>query len=109
MSEIAASAGVPVLEVEHLTGWGAAADQTADQWRMERTVVELAHVFGVRHLTAGLHEHLPIERITGAFTQLCDRVGPELTVAMELMPYGGVPDLGPPAGSCGTPDARAAR
>ena len=93
MSEIAAGAGVPVREVEYLTGWGTADDRTADQRRKERTVVEMAHAFGVRHLNAGLLEHLPVERITEAFAELCDRVGPGLTVALEFMPYSGVPDL----------------
>lgn len=93
MAEIAASAGVPVLEVEYVTGWGTAADRTPEQQRKERTVVEMARTFGVRHLNAGLLEHLPVEQITEEFAGLCDRVGPELTVALEFMPYSGVPDL----------------
>lgn len=93
MADIAASAGVPVLEVEYLTGWGTSADRTAEQQRKERTVVEMAHSFGVRHLNAGLLEHLPVDRIIEAFADLCDRVGPDLTVALEFMPYSGVPDL----------------
>lgn len=94
MAEIASTAGVPVLEVEYLTGWGTAADRIAEQQRKERTVVEMAHAFGVRHLNAGLLEHLPPDRITEAFAGLCDRVGSDLTVALEFMPYSGVPDLG---------------
>lgn len=93
MREIAASAGVPVLEVEYLTGWGRPADRTADQQWKERTVVEMARAFGVRHLNAGLLEHLPVDRITEEFAGLCDRVGSDLTVALEFMPYSGVPDL----------------
>lgn len=94
MTEMASGAGVPVREVEYLTGWGTAADRTAEQQRKERTVVEMAHAFGVRHLNAGLLEHLPVDRMTEAFAGLCDRVGPDLTVALEFMPYSGVPDLG---------------
>lgn len=93
MREIAAAAGVPVLEVEYLTGWGTPADRTTEQQRKERAVVEMAHAFGVRHLNAGLLEHLPVEQITKAFAELCDRVGPDLSVALEFMPYSGVPDL----------------
>lgn len=93
MAEIAAAAGVPVLEVEYLTGWGAAADRNPEQQRKERTVVEMAHAFGVRHMNAGLLEHLPVDQITEAFAGLCDRVGADLTVALEFMPYSGVPDL----------------
>ena len=93
MAEIAAAAGVPVLEVEYLTGWGTAADQTAEQQRKERTVFDMARAFGVRHMNAGLLEHLPTEQITEAFAGLCDRAGDDLTVALEFMPYSGVPDL----------------
>src|SRR6478752_582661 len=49
MAEIASTAGVPVLEVEYLTGWGSAADRTEERRRKERTVVEMARTFGVRH------------------------------------------------------------
>lgn len=93
MAEIASTAGVPVLEVEYLTGWGSAADRTEERRRKERTVVEMARTFGVRHMNAGLLEHLPGDQITEAFAGLCDRVGEDLTVALEFMPYSGVPDL----------------
>ena len=93
MAQIAAAAGVPVLEVEYLTGWGSSADRNAEQRRKERTVFEMARTFGVRHLNAGLLEHLPIDQITEAFAGLCDRAGSDLTVALEFMPYSGVPDL----------------
>ncbi|HEY7816236.1 MAG TPA: sugar phosphate isomerase/epimerase [Nakamurella sp.] len=93
MAEIASAAGVPVLEVEYLTGWGSPADRTDEQRRKERTVVEMARTFGVRHMNAGLLEHLTVGQITEAFAGLCDRVGEDLTVALEFMPYSGVPDL----------------
>lgn len=93
MNRIADDAGVPVLEVEYLTGWGTTADRDQAQQRKERTVFEMARSFGVSHLNAGLLEHLPIDVITAAFAELCDRAGPELTVALEFMPYSGVPDL----------------
>jgi sugar phosphate isomerase/epimerase len=93
MAEIAAAAGVPVLEVEYLTGWGSPADRDAQQQRKERTVFEMARSFGVRHMNAGLLEHLPVDQITEAFAGLCDRAGEDLTVALEFMPYSGVPDL----------------
>lgn len=93
MAGIASAAGTPVLEVEYLTGWGTAADRTAEQQRKERTVFEMARAFGVRHLNAGLLEHLPVEQITEALAGLCDRAGSDLVVALEFMPYSGVPDL----------------
>lgn len=93
MAEIAASAGVPVREVEYLTGWGSPADRNAEQQRKERTVFEMARTFGVRHMNAGLLEHLPVDQIAEALAGLCDRAGADLTVALEFMPYSGVPDL----------------
>ena len=53
----------------------------------------MARAFGVRHLNAGLLEKLPLDVMTGAFAALCERAGPDLTVALEFMPYSGVPDL----------------
>jgi sugar phosphate isomerase/epimerase len=94
MADLAREAGVPVLEVEYLTAWGTATDRDAVQQRKEQTVFSMARSFGVRHLNAGLIEKLPFETIVEAFADLCDRAGDELTVALEFMPYSGVPDLG---------------
>ena len=93
MVEIADESGVKVLEVEYLTGWGTTADRDEEQRRKERAVVEMACSFGVRHMNAGLLEKLPVDAITEAFARLCDRAGDDLTVALEFMPYSGVPDL----------------
>lgn len=85
--------GVGILEVEYLTGWGRPQDRDAAQQEKERTVAHMARTFGVRHVNAGLLEHLPPEQIRDAFAQLCARMGDDLTVALEFMPYSGVPDL----------------
>lgn len=85
--------GVRILEVEYLTGWGTPADRDEAQRRKEQTVFHMARAFGVRHLNAGLLEKLPLDAITEAFASLCERAGPDLTVALEFMPYSGVPDL----------------
>ena len=53
----------------------------------------MARAFGVRHLNAGLLEKLPLDAVVEAFAALCERAGPDLTVALEFMPYSGVPDL----------------
>jgi len=93
MSELARDAGVPVLEVEYITAWGTAADRDAAQQRKEETVFSMARTFGVGHLNCGLIEKLPLETIVEAFAELCDRAGDDLTIALEFMPYSGVPDL----------------
>jgi sugar phosphate isomerase/epimerase len=93
MLDIAAQHGVRILEVEYLTGWGTAADRDEAQQAKERTVFHMARAFGVRHLNAGLLEKLPLDAVAEEFAALCERAGPDLTVALEFMPYSGVHDL----------------
>ena len=93
LADIAGQHGVRILEVEYLTAWGTATDRDEAQQNKERTVLHLARTFGVQHLNAGLLEHLPVDVSTEGFAGLCDRAGPDLTVALEFMPYSGVPDL----------------
>jgi sugar phosphate isomerase/epimerase len=85
--------GVPIREVEYLTAWGSEADRDRGQRKKEQTVFHMARAFGVRHLNAGLLEKLPLDVMTEAFAALCERAGPDLTVALEFMPYSGVRDL----------------
>lgn len=93
MLDIAEQQGVRILEVEYLTGWGTAADRDEAQQAKEQTVFHMARAFGVRHVNAGLLEMLPLDTMIEAFAALCERAGPDLTVALEFMPYSGVPDL----------------
>ena len=93
MLAIAEQHGVRILEVEYLTAWGTPADRDEAQQRKERTVLHMARAFGVRHLNAGLLEKMPLDVMREAFAALCERAGPDLTVALEFMPYSGVPDL----------------
>jgi hypothetical protein len=46
----------------------------------------MPRAFGVHHLNAGLLEKLPRDVMTDAFAALCERAGPDLTVALEFMP-----------------------
>jgi sugar phosphate isomerase/epimerase len=84
--------GVAASEVEYLTGWGTEADRDAAQRRKEETVFHMARTFGAGHLNCGLLEKPPLPAVTEAFAALCDRAG-DLVVALEFMPYSGVPDL----------------
>jgi sugar phosphate isomerase/epimerase len=93
MQEIAYRHGVRILEVEYITAWGTDDDRDGAQQEKERTVFHMARTFGVRHVNAGLLEKLPVDDTIQAFAQLCDRAGGDLTVALEFMPYSGVPDL----------------
>jgi sugar phosphate isomerase/epimerase len=85
--------GLRILEVEYLTGWGTPADRDEAQQEKEQTVFHMARAFGVGHLNAGLLEKLPLDVMARAFTALCERAGRDLTIALEFMPYSGVPDL----------------
>jgi sugar phosphate isomerase/epimerase len=93
MREIAVEHGVPILEVEYITAWGTPDDRNAAQQEKERAVFHMARAFGVHHLNTGLLEKLPVDVMTEAFAALCGRAGEDLTVALEFMPYSGVPDL----------------
>jgi sugar phosphate isomerase/epimerase len=93
MREIAAEHSVPILEVEYITAWGTGEDRNQAQQDKEQAVFHMARAFGVHHLNTGLLEKLPLDVITEAFGELCDRAGGDLTLALEFMPYSGVPDL----------------
>ncbi|MCW2763332.1 MAG: Xylose isomerase domain protein barrel [Marmoricola sp.] len=86
MLAVAEQHGVRILEVEYLTAWGTAADRDEAQQKKEQTVFHMARAFGVHHLNAGLLEKLPLDVMTDAFAALCERAGPDLTVALEFMP-----------------------
>lgn len=108
MAAVAAAAGTPVKEVEYLTGWGTADDRNETQQHKEDTVFEMARTFGVAHVNAGLLEKLPLDVMIEAFGELCERAGEDLTIALEFMPYSGIPDLATAwqlVRECGRPNA----
>ena len=83
---------VAIKEVEYLTDWGTQEDRTTAQRQKEDTIFQLARTFGVTHVNAGLFQNLPGDVISEGFRALCQRAG-ELTVALEFLPFGGVPNL----------------
>ncbi len=93
MQEILDRHGIAVMEVEYATGWGTEEDRDAAQREKEQTIFHLARTFGVSHVNTALFETLPVEAMADAFAALCRRAG-ELTMALEYLPYTGVPDLG---------------
>jgi len=80
-----------IQEVEYLTDWSTEQARRQAQ-RKEDTIFHLARTFGVTHVNAGLFQQLSSDVITEGFRALCDRAG-ELTVALEFLPFGGVPTL----------------
>ncbi len=90
MLEILGTHGVRLCEVEYVTDWCGARD--ADQQTKEQTIFHMARTFGVPHINAGLIDPAPPDAVVGGFTALCERARP-LTVALEFLPFGAVPDL----------------
>lgn len=84
--------GITVREVEYITDWGTAEDRTAAQQKKEQDAFHMARLFGVAHINIGLLQHLSEDVIAEALAELCDRAG-ELIMAVEFMPYSGIPDL----------------
>ncbi|QVQ54479.1 sugar phosphate isomerase/epimerase [Spiractinospora alimapuensis] len=93
MDAVLARHGVALTETEYVTSWGRSVDRDEAQREKERTIFHMARRFGVPHVNTGLLEHLPEEDIVAALRDLCDRAE-ELVVAVEFMPYSGIPDLG---------------
>jgi sugar phosphate isomerase/epimerase len=81
--------GVTLGEVELLDAWSPLAEDRTK----EETVFHVARAFGVGQVNAGLFQTRPLDEVVEDFTALCRRAG-ELTVALEFMPFGGLPDLG---------------
>jgi sugar phosphate isomerase/epimerase len=92
MKEILGRYGIAVMEVEYLTEWGSEQTRDAAQQQKEQAIFHMARTFGVSHMNTGLLEKLPLDVITDGFAGLCRRAG-ELTVALEFLPFGGVPNL----------------
>ncbi len=92
MKDILDRHGMAIQEVEYLTDWGTEGDRTDAQRTKEDTIFHLARTFGVAHVNAGLFQHLPGDAIAEAYAALCQRAD-ELTVALEFLPFGGVPNL----------------
>jgi sugar phosphate isomerase/epimerase len=90
MLEILGTHGVRAQEVEYVTDWCGTRD-TAQQAK-EQTIFHMARVFGVPHVNAGLIDPEPLDAVVAAFAALCERARP-LTVALEFLPFGAVPDL----------------
>jgi sugar phosphate isomerase/epimerase len=93
MQEILDRHGVAVMEVEYVTGWATDEDRDAAQREKEETVLHLARTFSVSHVNTAVFEKPPVDAMASAFAALCRRAD-ELTMALEFLPYTGVPDLG---------------
>lgn len=80
---------VALTEVEFLNDWLSGTEPT----QRETTAFHIAEVFGADHVNVGLFDKAPLDSMADGFAALCERAG-NLKIALEYMPFGGVPDLG---------------
>lgn len=52
----------------------------------------MCELFGVKHINTGLMEDYPVDYTAQKLRELCDRAG-DLIIALEPMPYSGLPNL----------------
>ncbi|HET7477522.1 MAG TPA: sugar phosphate isomerase/epimerase family protein [Dermatophilaceae bacterium] len=90
MQEALDGHGLAITEVELLASWAAGADST--QPDPEEAVLHVARTFHADHVNAGQFQPRPVEEVVQRFAALCDRA-PDLRIALEFMPFGGLPDL----------------
>ncbi|WP_175541485.1 sugar phosphate isomerase/epimerase family protein [Streptomyces aidingensis] len=86
--------GLAVTEVEFLSDWlpaGPGPGPGAGSVK-ERTAFHIARTFGASRVNAGLFDKAPPGLVAERFAALCERAG-GLAVALEFMPFGGIPDL----------------
>ena len=88
--------GLEVIEVGFAADWWAGGEQGARAVTHERALYELAEAVGARHvlfITGPAGQ--PVELLAGKFAAVCDRAAEHgLKVALECLPWTGVPDLG---------------
>jgi sugar phosphate isomerase/epimerase len=92
MTAILREHGISVTEVELLSDWSPEAERSPAQHQKEDTVLHVARAFGADHVNAAHFQRRPRDEVVSAFAALCDRAG-EVRVALEFMPFGGLPDL----------------
>ncbi|MFF5232382.1 sugar phosphate isomerase/epimerase family protein [Dactylosporangium sp. NPDC000521] len=92
--------GLEVIEVGFAADWWADGEQGARAVTHERGLYELAEAVGARHVLfiTGPADHpadQPLELLAEKFAAVCDRAAEHgLRVALECLPWTGVPDLG---------------
>ena len=86
--------GVTVAEIEVLDGWAARAATRAYSAK-ERTLLQMAEVFGSRHLQVMGPFEGSLDDAAEAFAGVCDRAAEHgLLVAIEALPFTNISDFG---------------
>jgi len=99
MLRLLESTGMAIDEIEFLTGWSSDVEAIrAHSVQVEAAIFAAVDALGARQLNVGCAEFpdevAPIERLAERFAGLCDRAaGHSLTVALEFLPWSGIPDV----------------
>lgn len=80
-----------VTEVEYIVQWGAES-RSYEQKYKEQLCFHMCELFGVKHINCGLMESYSVEHMGLKLKELCRRAGKHI-IALEPMPYSGIPDV----------------
>ncbi|MFT9269161.1 MAG: sugar phosphate isomerase/epimerase [Liquorilactobacillus nagelii] len=78
-------------EVEYIVQW-CEDKRSYEQQYKEQICFQMCDFFGVKHINTGLLENYSVEKTAKKLQKLCQRAG-NLQIALEPMPYSGLPDL----------------
>ena len=99
MLRLLESTGMAIDEIEFLTGWSSDVEPIrAHSLQVEAAIFAAVDALGARQLNVGCTESpgevATVERLAERFAALCDRAaGHGLTVALEFLPWSGIPDI----------------
>ena len=99
MLRLLESTGMAIDEIEFLTGWSSDVEAIrAHSVQVEAAIFAAVDALGARQLNVGCaefpNEVAPVERMAERFAALCERASlHELTVALEFLPWSGIPDV----------------
>jgi len=91
MLEILKEYKMKVTEVEYIVQW-AEEIRSYEQKYKEQICFHMCNLFGVKHVNCGLMETYSTEYTASKLRELCQRAG-NLIIALEPMPYSGIPDV----------------
>ena len=82
---------ITCTEVEYIVQW-CEEPRSYEQKYKEQMCFHMCELFGVKHINTGLMEDYPVDYTAQKLRELCDRAG-DLIIALEPMPYSGLPNL----------------
>jgi sugar phosphate isomerase/epimerase len=90
--------GVQAAEIEFVSGWAHGDEQGTAARQVEDRIYAMADIFGTRHMNVGElgapDAMAPLEAAAERFAAMCDRAaGHGLLVAIEFLPWTGIPDV----------------